>query len=495
VQVIGALVLAAIGVLVWLFVPRILALPSAAHLARSNEALARVNESLETAVETRTQELARANERFELALSQSNITVFTQDADLNVTWVHNPAPGLTSPSGHGGGTTPQAEEMKRRVLATGQSETGPVAVASPEDGIRHFQFTVSPTRSQAGVIDGLLCTAVDVTEKRQFDVRLASLATQVAAAYRRFQLALDNSSITVFEQDTDLRYTFLYNPPPGVDAEACLGRSDEELLPEGRGRDLVAAKQRALQLKAPGKVEVELEVAGTPRYYDIRLEPKLREDGGVEGLIGTAVDLTEQKRGDRQMRLGMRERTHRSKNLLAVVQAMARKTASMAPDIDTFIRDFSARLRAIAAAHDLLVAESWSGAELRDLLVASLSQSVDLARPEVRIDGPPIKLTPDTAQTLGLAFHELTMNAGRHGALSVPEGRLFVGWRRENGMVHLEWREEGGPPVAPPTRTGFGRILLERLVGASLDGQVKLDFRPSGLVCHIDFREQRIIVP
>jgi two-component sensor histidine kinase len=186
--------------------------------------------------------------------------------------------------------------------------------------------------------------------------------------------------------------------------------------------------------------------------------------------------------------------THRSKNLLAVVQAMARKTASMAPDLDSFIRDFSARLRAIAAAHDLLVAESWSGAELRDLLVASLSQSVDLARPEVQIDGPPIKLSPDTAQTLGLAFHELTMNAGRHGALSVPEGRLSITWRRENGMVHLEWCEEGGPPVAPPARAGFGRVLLERLVGASLNGQVKLDFKPEGLVCRIDFREERIIV-
>ena len=184
------------------------------------------------------------------------------------------------------------------------------------------------------------------------------------------------------------------------------------------------------------------------------------------------------------MRLVMRELTHRSKNLLAVVQAMARKTASLAPDVDTFIRDFSSRLRAIAASHDLLVAESWSGAEIRDLLVASLSQTVDPAGPGIRIEGQPLTLSPDAAQTLGLAFHELTMNAVRHGALSVAGGHgLGALGAARTAMVRLEWREADGPAVAVPVRSGFGRLLLERLVGASLGGEVSLDFRPEGLVC------------
>ena len=167
------------------------------------------------------------------------------------------------------------------------------------------------------------------------------------------------------------------------------------------------------------------------------------------------------------MRLVMRELTHRSKNLLAVVQAMARKTASTAPDIDTFIRDFSSRLRAIAAAHDLLVAESWSGAELRSLLAASLSQTVDPDAPEIRVEGPSLKLAPDAAQMLGLAFHELTMNAAKHGALSVAGGRIAVLWRRDGDAVRLCWREEGGPAVvaagAQRLRPGAARAAGRRV--------------------------------
>jgi two-component sensor histidine kinase len=206
------------------------------------------------------------------------------------------------------------------------------------------------------------------------------------------------------------------------------------------------------------------------------------------------VDLTERRRAEQHMRLVMRELTHRSKNLLAVIQAMARKTASTATDLDQFGRDFSSRLRAIAAAHDLLVMESWSGAELRSLLAATLAQSVDPEAPEITMEGPPLKLSPDSAQTLALAFHELTMNAARHGALSVPGGRVSVTWDRTGDEVRLCWREEGGPPVTAPNRSGFGRVLLEQLVGASLGGTVALDFGPGGLECRIEFTADRVIV-
>jgi two-component sensor histidine kinase len=166
----------------------------------------------------------------------------------------------------------------------------------------------------------------------------------------------------------------------------------------------------------------------------------------------------------------------------------------MAPDVDSFIRDFSARLRAIAASHDLLVAESWSGAELGALLTASLSQTIDPDAPGIRIAGPPVKLSPDSTQTLGLAFHELAMNAVKHGALSVPGGRLDVSWEHSDGEVRFTWRESDGPKTGKPSRTGFGRVLLERLVGASMDGTVTLDFQPEGLVCTIRFPDDRLVL-
>jgi PAS domain S-box-containing protein len=483
----------ATAILAWWALPKLLRPHSPRGLASSNTPLARTNASLETAVAHRTHELERANQRFQMASSRLNITVFAQDADLRYTWVHNPRYGLTPAEGASADETPSAAtEIKRRALATGDTAAGMVTVASP-DGIHHFDMTASPTRDPDGRVDGVLCTAVDVTEKRSFDVQLAAMAAQLASAYQRFELALENSPITVFEQDRELRYSFVHNPPEGTAVEDFLGHTDAEVFGEADRRKLLPAKQRVIETRCRETLGLELRVGGRLRFYDLRLEPRTGSSGGVEGVIGTAVDLTERRRSEQQLRLVMRELTHRSKNLLAVVQSMARKTATLAPDVQTFVRDFSSRLRAIAAAHDLLVAESWSGAELRELLAASLAQTVDPSAPEIHVEGPALKLAPDAAQTLGLAFHELTMNAAAHGALSLPGGLVSVTWRRDGGQVQLDWREEHGPEVVRPKRSGFGRVLLERLVGSSLGGAVALDFRREGLVCRITFPEARLI--
>jgi two-component sensor histidine kinase len=498
-EAVARLVTAAVSlgaaVLVWPQLPKLMRLPSPRDLSRSNAALAQANASLETTIAWRTHELRLANERFETALSRANITVYTQDRDLAFTWLHNPQPGLTpdAPGPATDQTTPEAAmDMARGVVETGAPASGPISVTSSAGDVRYYDLLCTPTRDPLGHVDGVLCTALDVTDKRLFDVRLASMAGQVASAYHRFELALENSQISVFEQDRDLRYTFVHNPPAGTSADEFLDRTDEEIFPVADLRRLGPAKREVTETSAREALELELTLAGAKRFFDIRLEPKIDGDGTVTGVISTLVDFTERQRSEKHMRLVMRELTHRSKNLLAVVQAMARKTASMSPDVDTFIRDFSSRLRAIAASHDLLVAESWAGAELRDLLVASLSQTVDPASAGISIDGARLTLLPDTAQTLGLAFHELTTNATRHGALSAPGGTVSVGWQRADGKVRLEWRERGGPGVGRPTRSGFGRILLERLTGASLGGEASLDFEPEGLVYTLTFPDDRL---
>ena len=346
------------AVLVWPQLPRLLGLPSPRDLARSNAALARTNASLETTIAWRTHELRQANERFETALSRANITVYTQDRDLGFTWVHNPQPGLTpGEGGDGGPTSEAAAEMAREVVETGETASGSIFVTGAVLPPRYYDLLVTPTRDPAGRIDGVLCTAVDVTERRLLDVRLALMAGQVATAYHRFELALENSPISVFEQDRDLRYSFVHNPPPGTGPGDFLGRTDEEAFAAPDARRLATAKQRVMANNARETLGLDLRIGGEARFFDIRLEPKVDAENAVSGVISTAVDLTERQRNEKQMRLVMRELTHRSKNLLAVVQAMARKTASLAPDVDVFIRDFSSRLRAMAASQDLLVAE------------------------------------------------------------------------------------------------------------------------------------------
>jgi two-component sensor histidine kinase len=174
---------------------------------------------------------------------------------------------------------------------------------------------------------------------------------------------------------------------------------------------------------------------------------------------------------------------------------MARKTAGLSDDMDGFIADFSSRLRAMAAAQDLLVSQAWHGADLAELLRASVAQTIAPDAEQVKMQGPALTLSPDTAQNLGLAFHELATNASKYGALAAEAGELDVTWTRADGHVHITWREQGGPPVTPPERRGFGRVLLERLVGATLNGSVTLDFRPEGLVCEIEFPDEGLAGP
>ena len=357
------------------------------------------------------------------------------------------------------------------------------------EGTLYLDMTVSPTLDPDGEIDGVLCTAVDVTEKRLFEVRLASMATQLATAAHRFELALENSGISIFEQDVDLRYTYAYNPPPGMRPEDYIGHTDAEVFAEHELRKLAPAKERVLATGAREHIEVEMESGGVLRFFILTLVAVTGEDGRVLGVASSAFDLTERRRDEKRMRLMMRELTHRSKNLLAVIQAMARKTASLSDDMDGFIGDFSSRLRAMAAAHDLLVSQSWEGADLGDLLRASVAQTIAPDAGQVHVAGPTLMLAPDTAQNLGLAFHELATNASKYGALASDTGELSVTWARQDGRIHITWRERGGPPVTPPERRGFGRVLLERLVGATLNGTVTLDFQPEGLVCTIDFPE------
>ncbi len=500
-QVAASATALAAAVLIWPLMPKLLALPSPRDLARANHSLSQTNASLETTIAWRTHELEETTRRFEQALSRSNTSVFTQDRDLRHTWVYNPGFGLSEDELLGRttaevlpvGVEDESLPLKLRALETGQTTNAIVSMPRGHEGRAFLDMTVSPTTDADGRIDGVLCTAIDVTEKRLFEVRLAAMATQLGTAYQRFELALENSPITVFEQGPDLRYTYIYNPPSGTRAEDFLDRTDADLFSEAEQRTLVPLKQRILADGGREAVEVEVELGGKLRFYDLRLEAKVDGAGEVLGVVGTALDLTDRQRDEQRMRLMMRELTHRSKNLLAVIQAMARKTASLSDDVESFVADFSARLRSMAAAHDLLVSQSWHGADLGELIRASVAQTIAPTAEQVHMRGPALMLSPDTAQNLALAFHELATNASKYGSLAADSGELEVTWRREDGGVNIHWEERGGPLVVPPTRQGFGRVLLERLVGTTLNGSVTLDFRPEGLVCVIVFPQEGLI--
>jgi len=317
------------------------------------------------------------------------------------------------------------------------------------------------------------------------------------ARFARYETALRGSQVTVYTQDRDLRYTSISNPMLGRTIQEILGRTDEEILPAEAGAVMVALKREALATGQAKHAEVAIEDAPGARWHDLHIEPLRSDAGDIVGLTCASVDVTERKEGEAHLRLLLRELTHRSKNLLAVIQAMARQTARHAGSIESFLNQFGARLQALAASHDLLVRESWYGASLGELVRSQLGAYIDADGGQIAIDGPDVALKPEAAQNLGLALHELAVNAAKFGALSVPQGRVSITWDRGNdshaSALELDWREELGPKVKIRRKKGFGSMVIERNLARALDAEVNLEFDPDGLRCHIVIPASQIL--
>jgi PAS domain S-box-containing protein len=337
-------------------------------------------------------------------------------------------------------------------------------------------------------------------ENRRLSDQVATQAWELSllrARFARYETALRGSQVTVYTQDRDLRYMSISNSMLGRSAEAMLGCTDSEILAGDGAAAIMAAKREVLATGEAKRAEIPLEDARGIRWHDLHIEPLRNETNEIIGLTCASVDVTERKEGEAHLRLLLRELTHRSKNLLAVIQAMARQTANHAGSTDAFLKQFGSRLQALAASHDLLVRESWYGASLGELIRSQLSSYLDGNAVQISIEGPPIALKPEAAQSLGLALHELAINAAKFGALSVPKGRVSITWiRRETAVdnaVELDWREQLGPKVKARRKKGFGTMVIERNLARALDAKVNMDFDPDGLHCHIVIPASQIL--
>lgn len=210
----------------------------------------------------------------------------------------------------------------------------------------------------------------------------------------------------------------------------------------------------------------------------VSFEPSLMREANIVGRALVEASASTQ--------LVMRELSHRSKNLLSVIQSMARQTGRTAAGIADFQARFELRLASLARSHDLLVERNWQGVCLKDLVAKQIEPFVDPCDERIEASGPPVLLTPTASQAIGMALHELATNASKHGALVMPAGRITVAWtvRPDPDGVRLElrWQETGGPSVAPPVRKGFGHTVLERVAKGGLAATVNFDWKPEGLI-------------
>jgi two-component sensor histidine kinase len=208
--------------------------------------------------------------------------------------------------------------------------------------------------------------------------------------------------------------------------------------------------------------------------------------------IGQALDASARELRQRETarRLLVDELNHRVKNTLATVQSFAFQSFRGLDGAAARQRQaFEGRLLALSAAHNILTREHWAGAGLI-AVVEEVLRPFQVGGTPMSMSGPDLRLPPRVALGLGMVLHELCTNAAKHGALSVPDGRVAITWRvgaPEGGVrrLHLVWRETGGPPVAAPTRRGFGSRLIERGLSAELGGHARIDFPVDGVVCEI----------
>ena len=204
----------------------------------------------------------------------------------------------------------------------------------------------------------------------------------------------------------------------------------------------------------------------------------------------TAAGSVAVKQQNAQLRVVADELSHRMKNLVTIIQSIARQTMHQSTTKDDFEARFSHRLGAFGRSLDLLIASNWHGARLDELVRLGLTPFGALDGPQISVEGPPLGLNPEAARNIGLTLHELATNATKYGALSVPEGKVAVHWEIASSggrrRIFMTWRESGGPIVTEPTHLGFGRRVIQELTAEALSGKVTHEFLPGGVRWTLD---------
>ena len=270
------------------------------------------------------------------------------------------------------------------------------------------------------------------------------------------------------------------------------GKAIRDALPELVGQGFYELLDSVLATGEPyeGKgVAVTFRPEGSTREIsrnvDFIYQPIRDTDGKVVGIFVQGHDVTDTVRAAQRQRLMIDELNHRVKNTLATIQSIAMQTARSHEDPKTFAASFQARLMSLSHTHDLLTRSHWEGADLRDVLE---HETAAHGANRIVLNGPALGLEPAAALSLGMIFHELATNAAKYGALSDPNGRVFVDWTVANQtsrVLNIVWREVGGPPVAAPTRKGFGSRLIERNVRHDLAGEAKLSYASDGFTAEL----------
>ena len=381
---------------------------------------------------------------------------------------------------------PDATPMARSVL-DGQSFDGVEARVENPDGHRWVaSVTIQALRDEGGRLVGAINCFRDVS--REHEQREALARTQ-----KTFDLAMTASSMGTW------RYTMADNICVYDDnAQRLYGLTQGDFLHDEAGVQakfhpddqamMWARVAEACDPRGDGRYEVEYRVRqldGAWRWLSAWGQVEFEGEGPRRrpaAIAGASRDLTELKHAEELQRLLINELNHRVKNSLTTVQSIAHQTLRSAANLDDARQAIEQRICSLARAHDLLTARNWSGADMTDIVARAMQP---FAAGQIRTEGPSVDVSPQRALALSMALHELATNAAKYGALSVPSGRVELGWKARGGELHLSWTEQGGPEVQPPSRRGFGSRLLEQSLGREFGGEVRLQYPQQGVICEM----------
>ncbi len=347
-----------------------------------------------------------------------------------------------------------------------------------------YLLRMRPYRTVDNVIEGVVLTCVDVSQSLRHEVERGQLA------------AIVDSS-----RDAIIGYTLddmIYSWNPG--AERIFGYPAAQA--QGQPLSMLLPFDSA---GVAGVISPTSKPADRPEEFETVWQTRERQliavavtnspvrNAGQQIIAGSLIarDITARRHAEQHTRLMLGELNHRVKNTLASIQAIAVQTLARAPSLEAFQESFLARLQALSHTHNLLAVDAWQGVSLAAIVMGELTPYEDAGHPaRVQLHGTDCQLTPKIALALSMALHELTTNALKYGALSLPMGRIEVSWKTVDSdaqpWLYLCWQEFDGPLVQAPPRRGFGTRLIATGLAFELDGKVTLDFAPAGVRCQIE---------
>ncbi|HEV2506702.1 MAG TPA: chemotaxis protein CheB [Mesorhizobium sp.] len=465
------------------------------ELQTSKEEMQSINEELQTVnaeMTAKNELLSNLNSDLQNLLESTQIATIFLDEDLRI---KSFTPGMTEifslrNSDRGRPLTDIVsmlayEDLQRDVAKVLRDLTVVERELDLYDRGASYTMRVRPYRSVERVIDGVVITFVDVTERKKAERAKDEIE-------RRFTAIVNQAAVGVAETDRTGRFLLTnaaFQKISGRSAEGLRQVRRFDLIDTDNADDINARYEQAARDSQPIELEYSLRRAdGTTVWVHDSVSVLSDKEGHAGSIISVTLEIDERKRAEERAALLLGELDHRVKNILAIVSSIVAQTLKSNLSPEAFTETIAGRITAITRAHSLLTRRgAASVGTLRDLIDTELNPYQDR---DIQIAGPAIELTPKAGLSIAMAIHELASNAAKYGSLSAPRGRLSISWAVAQDPVRrlrFAWIESGGPTIpGPPSKRGFGTTLIERSLGFEFEAVVERSFAASGVVCNID---------